>query len=144
MTDLEFATCDLDRLSEIINNPERKHFSELQPGDKVYCVKVTLREALGLVRSLNLYEKFELPFYQSQLVTPHKPRSRKMKVYLTPTRGFIADKYSSAFIRFKEITKYSKYIQVYGTTLEECIFKAEKALDIKYLEHKLIWTEANI
>ena len=106
MTDLEFATCDLDRLSEIMNNPERKHFSELQPGDKVYCVQVTLRQALGLVRSLNLYEKFELPFNKLELVSPHKPRSRKAKVFLTPTRGFIADKYSSAFIRAKEINKY--------------------------------------
>lgn len=144
MTDLEFATCDLEQLSNVINNPERKQFSELQPGDKVYCVKVTTREALGLVRPLDLYEKFQLPFYQSQLVTPHKPKSRKLKIYLTPTRGFIADKYSSAFIRVKEITKYSKYLQVYGTTLEECIFKAEKTLNMTNIKDKLIWTEANI
>ena len=143
MTDLEFATCDLERYSEVYNTRPRK-FSELTFGDPIYCVQVEIRMAIGIVTPLSKYQKFELSFNKLELEDPTNPKARKSRVYLTEKHGFVADKNISAFVRYKDIGRYYKVVQVYGTSLEECIYKAEKTLNIKNLEDKLVWTEPNI
>ena len=144
MTDLEFATCDLEKLNEVYSNPNRKKFYELKYGDPIYCVRVDIRPALGLVLPLRSFDKFEMNFYQMSLCDPTQPKARKAKIYISPKSGFIADKNVSAFIRYKRIYRDEIYVQVYGTSLEECIYKAEKTSGIPDLEHKLKWKQVNV
>jgi hypothetical protein len=79
-----------------------------------------------------------------ELKEPNNPKARKAKIYVTDRHGFLADKNVSAFVRYKDIRRHYKYVQVYGTTLEECIYKTEKLLKIKNIENKLVWTKPNI
>ena len=144
MTDLEFATCDLEKYSEVYNNPNRRKFSELTFGDNIYCVQVELVQALGIVIPLHKFQKFELSFNKMELKEPNNPKARKAKIYVTDRHGFLADKNVSAFVRYKDIRKNYKYVQVYGTSLEECTYKAEKLLNMTNLENKLVWTKPNI
>jgi len=146
MTDLEFATCDLEKYSEVYNNPNRRKFSELTFGDPIYCVQVEMRRVLTPIRPLysGSFQKFELSFNKRELEDPTNPKARKARIYLTERHGFVADKNVSAFVRYKDIRRDVKCVQVYGTSLEECIYKAEKVLDMTNLEEKLVWTQPNI
>jgi hypothetical protein len=136
MTDLEFATCDLDRYNEIYAFKPKK-FYELKTGDPIYCIKVDVRPELGFVK----FHKFQLSLFDMQMVDPRKPKARQVRVYLTSSRGFVADKNVSAFIKFKRQYRGENIAYVYGTSLSECIYKAEKTTGIRQLEDKLVWTE---
>ena len=140
MTDLEFATCNLEQFNEVYNT-KRKKFSELQIGDPIYCVVVEMKPPMRLFLPKRRFEKFELEFKKIILDDPTNPKGRKAKIFLTDTHGFIADKNVSAFIRYKRIYKGDIFIQIYGTSLEECIFKAEKTTGLINLETKLVWTK---
>lgn len=144
MTDLEFATCDLERYSQVYNNHNRKKFSELTFGDPIYCVQVEIIPAIGMVKPIMILQKAKLQFRKLELEKPNNPKSRKARIYVTDTHGIIADKNVSAFVRNKYIYKKETFIQIYGTSLEECIYKAEKMTNIKNLDEKLIWTKPNI
>ena len=140
MTDLEFATCDLDRYNEIYGTKPKK-FYELKIGDPIYCVRVDVRPASGLVRPINDFHKFKLELFDMQMVDPRKPKARQVRVYLSSSRGFVADKNVSAFIKFKRQYRGENIAYVYGTSLSECIYKAEKTTGIRQLEDKLVWAE---
>jgi hypothetical protein len=140
MTDLEFATCDLDRYNEIYAVKPKK-FYELKIGDPIYCVRVDVRPASGLVRPIREFNKFQLQLFDMEMVDPRKPKARQVRVYLTSSRGFVADKNVSAFIKFKRQYRGENIAYVYGTLLSECIYKAEKTTGIRQLEDKLVWTE---
>lgn len=143
MTDLEFATCDLDKYSQVYGNKPRK-FSELSKGDPIFCVKIEVKPGIGLFRRYASYEKFKLNFYKMELEEPDNPKGRKARIYLTERHGFVADKNVSAFFRYKRIYNGEISVQIYGTTLEECIYKAEKTTSITDLDGKLEWTIPNI
>lgn len=136
MTDLEFATCDLDRYNEIYAVKPKK-FYELKTGDPIYCIKVDVRPELGFVK----FHKFQLSLFDMQMVDPRKPKARQVRVYLTSSHGFVADKNVSSFIKFKRQYRGENMAYVYGTSLQECIYKAEKTTGIKQLEDKLVWSE---
>lgn len=136
MTDLEFATCDLDRYNEIYAVKPKK-FYELKTGDPIYCIKVDVRPELGFVK----FHKYKLQLFDMQMVDPRKPKARQVRVYLTSSHGFVADKNVSSFIKFKRQYKGENIAYVYGTSLEECIYKTEKTTGIRELEDKLVWTE---
>lgn len=140
MTDLEFATCNLEKLNEISSLSPKK-FYELKYGDPIYCVRVDIRPALGLVLPLRSFDKYKMTFHQMSLCDSTRPKARKAKIYISQRSGFIADKNVSAFIRYKRVYRDEIYVQVYGTTLEECIYKAEKATGVPNLEEKLKWKE---
>lgn len=140
MTDLEFATCNLEKLNEISSLSPKK-FYELTYGDPIYCVQIDIRPALGIVLPLRKLTKCKMTFRQMTLEEPHNPKGRKARIYVTDRHGFIADKNVSSYIRYKRIYHDEIFVQVYGTTLEECIFKAEKASGVLNLEEKLKWIE---
>lgn len=141
MTDVEFASCDLEKYNEVYNNPNRKKFSELKFGDPIYCAVVTSNHFPGIVLPQIRFYKYEMQFNRLVLVDPTNKKSRKAKIYVTDTHGFIADKNVTAFMASKRIVGWDKYIQVYGTSLEECIYKTERITGWEGLESKFVWKE---
>ena len=142
MTDLEFATCDLERYNEVYGTKPKK-FYELKIGDPIYCVKIDVRPAYGLNRPINKFLKYQLELFDMEKLDPRKPKARQVRVYVTRSHGFVADKNISSFVGFKRQYRGENIAYIYGTSLQECIYKAEKATGIRQLEDKLVWTEPN-
>ena len=145
MTDLEFASCDLERLNDIYIN--RKKFYELSPGDPVYLVIVeispTKYDGRFVFKAKERYTKYQLNFYGMTLVNPSRPKSRQAKIYLTQNgQGIFADKNVSSFIKYKRMYKGEITLHIYGTSLQECIFKAEHTANLHDLDDKLSWGQA--
>jgi hypothetical protein len=136
MTDLEFATCDLERYNEVYGTKPKK-FYELKIGDPIYCVKVNVRPAYGI----NDFWKYQLELFDMEKLDPKKPKARQVRVYVTHSHGFVADKNISSFVGFKRQYGGENIAYIYGTSLSECIYKAEKTTGIRQLEDKLVWTE---
>jgi hypothetical protein len=109
-------------------------------------VTIHLEQPSGLLRGIRAFNKYATLFYDIKLIEPNKPKSRMARIYVTTndnTKNFYidADKNTSAFIRYKYITKNGIQLQICGTTLEECVYKAEKITHINSLNDKLTWKD---
>ena len=140
MTDLEFATCDLEHIDEIlaIQNTPRK-FYERRYDDSVYAIVISLE------KHDHTFLKYE--FHVKDMEPARTTGSSKARLYNIyfddPTpgrkrRGIQVDKNRSSIIKSKKIQKKSVYLIIYGTTLDECVKRAENMLCIP-VEDKLKW-----
>ena len=140
MTDIEFATCDLEHIDEI--HPQKyKKFYELEYNEYVYAVRVEIK---GIYAYYNKY-KFPMKSIERPHGTnPNNTKARLCNIYFDEPkpglqrRGIQVDKNRSSVVKFKELRKDDTYVVIYGTTLQECIERTEKILNMP-VENKLEW-----
>ena len=144
MTDIEFATCDLEHIDELeleSLSTRGKKFYELKYNDSIYAILVNLQYRH---KSFVKYE-FKMKGMEKPAQTdPNNPKARLYNIYFDDPvpgfqrRGIQADKNRSSVVKYKDIKKGSIYFVIYGTSLEECIERTEKTLHIP-VEDKLEW-----
>ena len=139
MTDIEFASCDLEHIDEILAQNMPRKFYELGYNDSVYAVVISLE------RWHCAYYKYE--FHLKDMQQASKIKNSKARLYNLyfddPTpglqrRGIQVDKNRSSVIKSKKLQKKSAYLVIYATTLDECIKRAEDILNLP-VEDKLEW-----
>lgn len=143
MTDLEFATCDLEHINDIIN-PVRKKFYELEFNDSVYAV------AIALSKRERMFAKYEFKFKGMERPMGSDATNTKARLYNIyfdepvegyRRRGIQTDKNRSCVVKEKKLKVTEAFLIIYATTLEECVEKAEKILNIPVEQH-LRWVKA--
>ena len=139
MTDIEFASCDLEHIDEILAQNAPRKFYELKYDDSVYAVVVSLE------RWHCFFSKYE--FHAKGLEQARHTSSSKARLYNLyfddprpgfQRRGIQVDKNRTSVIKSKKLQKKSAYLVIYATTLEECIKRAEDMLHMP-IEDKLKW-----
>ena len=151
MTDIEFATCDLEHLGELNVKTNYKKFYQLQYDDEIFAVYVSID------RYTQIYHKFKFQLKGLEITTqqPNKyinNKTRLCNIYFDNLqdcirqhkmpRGIQTDKNKSSVIKYKKINKKTKTIIIYATTLQECINRTENILQIN-IENKLQWNNNN-
>ena len=141
MTDLEFASCDLEHIDEIIASTRAKKFYELAINDSVYAISVQLSR---YNRQLYKYEFQFKGMERPHGTDPENTKARLYNIYFDePTtgrrrRGIQVDKNRTSVFKKKNLQKTKAEIIIYATTLEECIKRTEELLHMPIAD-KLIW-----